>query len=216
MHDKGLFIIAAGKTAIKRKLTNNYPNPYKGLTKDNCNKLKLKGRKVSKTLKYKHKIGLLKSPIKGMIKETHKGIARGALKLSETRRRLYREGKLKTSQSVNRGNGIGGFRKDLKHYVRSKFEANFCRILKHNKVIYVYEKDTFVLNNGTTYTPDLYFPKQRLYIELKGRLFEKDKEKIELFKEQYPNLKLIVIYQNSYKWKRLNIMYRDRLRHWEK
>ena len=215
MQDNDLFKIAANKTAIVRKIANNYNSPFKGLTKETSLLLYNTGRKVSTTLKKLHREGILSSPIKGKTKEDNLSIAAGAIKCSETRKRLFREGKLKVSQSINRGYGKGGFREDLQHYVRSMFEANFCRILIHNKVGYKYERDTFTLRNGSTYTPDLFLPKQNIYIELKGRLFEKDKLKIELFKEQYSNLKLIVIYQHSYKWKRLNIMYRNRLTNWE-
>ena len=215
MTEKGLFQIAADKTAIKRKATNNYPTSHKGLTKENCQVLKETGIKVSATLKEGYASGRLVHPNKGKTKENNPEVAKWGRSVSVTRKKLFREGKLKTPEGKNVGNGIGGIRKDLGHYVRSMFEANFCRILKHNHVKYFYERDTFILEDGTTYTPDFFLPKQNIYIELKGRLFEKDKRKMELFKQNYTNLKLIVIYQDNYKWKRLNIMYRDKLNNWE-
>lgn len=52
------------------------------------------------------------------------------------------------------GRGICGFRKDIPHYTRSTFEANFARVLLHEGVPYEYEPTLFRLANGRHYTPD--------------------------------------------------------------
>lgn len=69
------------------------------------------------------------------------------------------------------GRGKGGIREDIGHYVRSRWEANVCRICNYCKREYEYEKQRFAVTvNGTEYTycPDLYFPKKKLYYEIKG------------------------------------------------
>ena len=53
---------------------------------------------------------------------------------------------------------VGGHRKDLGHATRSSWEANFARILIFLKLSYDYEKYTFELEEGDTYTPDFYIP----------------------------------------------------------
>lgn len=86
-----------------------------------------------------------------------------------------------------------GFRKDLGHFVRSSWEANFCRILKHLGIQYEYETKTFPLQNGETYTPDFYLPNKNRYYEIKGynyndkyaRFANENNAKLTLIDERY-------------------------------
>ena len=90
----------------------------------------------------------------------------------------------------------GGFRIDLEHYVRSSWEADFARILRLHHLDYQYEPKTFTLqkdNKILTYTPDFYVPSQNTFYEIKGWLHSIDTEKINLFKEQYPQTNLVLI-----------------------
>ncbi|OGZ69776.1 MAG: hypothetical protein A3F47_01955 [Candidatus Staskawiczbacteria bacterium RIFCSPHIGHO2_12_FULL_38_11] len=91
----------------------------------------------------------------------------------------------------------GGFRKDLNHYVRSSWEADFARILNLHNIKYEYEPKTFALtrSNGNimNYTPDFYVPHQNTFYEIKGWMHDLDAEKIELFKEQYPQYDFVLI-----------------------
>lgn len=69
------------------------------------------------------------------------------------------------------GRGKGGIRKDIGHYVRSRWEANICRIYNLHKRPYEYEKYRFTVDvdgSQMTYSPDLYLPDKDLYIEIKG------------------------------------------------
>lgn len=100
--------------------------------------------------------------------------------------------------------GKAGKRKDLDNtYFRSTWEANFARVLKLMKVDYEFEPKIFWLkrNDGSeiSYTPDFYLPKTDEYIEVKGYWMDDAKEKFELFKEQYPEIKIKVIDSNNYK-----------------
>jgi len=91
----------------------------------------------------------------------------------------------------------GGFRKDLNHYVRSSWEADFARILNLHNIKYEYEPKTFELlraNGGmVNYTPDFYVPSQNTFYEIKGWMHDLDAEKIELFKQQYPKFNFVLI-----------------------
>jgi hypothetical protein len=109
----------------------------------------------------------------------------------------------------------GGIRKDLGHYCRSRFEANFCRVLKEFDVKYEYEPKAFELSNGTHYLPDLYFPETDTYAELKGYMYSDAKNKIELFKKEYPHIKFMVIMQDSERWKRQEKEFKDKIKEWE-
>jgi len=110
----------------------------------------------------------------------------------------------------------GGFRQDLGHYVRSNWEADFARILKLHHLDYQYEPKTFKLtrNNGQImhYTPDFYVPKQNTFYEIKGWFHELDEEKMKLFKEQYPEVKLVLI--NKTKFAEFAMKYKN-LVQWE-
>lgn len=114
------------------------------------------------------------------------------------------------------GVGKGGFRNDIGHYVRSSWEANYARICKLLCKDYIYEKTTFILTkkdgSKVTYTPDFF---HKRIVELKGFWRNNDKEKIELFKKQYPEeaKKLIVIEVKQYN--RLEKRFRDRISNWE-
>jgi DNA polymerase III alpha subunit len=93
--------------------------------------------------------------------------------------------------------GKRGFRKDLGHFVRSSWEADFARILKLYNLDYQYEPKTFPLTreNGEiiNYTPDFYVPSKNTFYEIKGFLRDPDKEKIELFEKQYPQYNFILV-----------------------
>jgi hypothetical protein len=107
------------------------------------------------------------------------------------------------------------FRKDLGHRCRSKFEANYCRIQKYLGTPYTYEPKAFLLSNGKHYLPDIYLPEFDAYIELKGFMDIKAKEKIEMFKKEYPNINLMVLMQNSRHWKDMEVKFKNNIREWE-
>jgi DNA polymerase III alpha subunit len=109
-----------------------------------------------------------------------------------------------------------GFRKDLGHFVRSSWEADFARILNLYKLKYEYEPKTFRLKkrNGEIihYTPDFYVPSKNTFYEIKGFLRDPDKEKIVLFKEQYPQYNFVLI--NTTRFAELALKYKTLVK-WE-
>lgn len=103
--------------------------------------------------------------------------------------------------------GNGGFREDLGIYVRSNWEANFARILKYLNIEFSYEPDIFCISESATYTPD--FKVGNIYFEIKGYMDEKSKNKINLFRQKFPNLTLGVIAGDEYK--KLKVQYYDKI-----
>ena len=87
--------------------------------------------------------------------------------------------------------GNGGFREDLGHYVRSNWEANFARILKHEGKSYEYEPTTFTLEDGKTYTPD--FLSEGIYYEVKGFWTDIARHKFESFVKSNPSVRVQII-----------------------
>jgi len=111
--------------------------------------------------------------------------------------------------------GIGGIRQDLGHYVRSRWEANICRLLKYLGIRYLFESDVFKLSNKEDryiYIPDIKIA-EKTYIEVKGWETPKAKIKRELMAEQYPNIEVIYIEEPTYKY--LSNKYKDIIPDWE-
>ena len=94
--------------------------------------------------------------------------------------------------------GRGGYRRDLNHYVRSSWEANYARVLLHEGVQYEYEKKTFQMSDGSTYTPDFYIPERDTYVEVKGWWTKSARLKVEKFRHEFPQLKLEILGPDSY------------------
>jgi len=112
--------------------------------------------------------------------------------------------------------GKHSLKHDLGHHCRSKWEANYIRFLLWIKKTYKYEPKTFIIKlpNGikATYTPDFLVDGKEWH-ELKGW---KDRSKIrkwELFQQQYPNEKFVLIDRNKYK--KIEKLYKYILPNWE-
>lgn len=123
----------------------------------------------------------------------------GHVKSDETRRRLA----VSHANRIVSGHcvytrGKGGFRQDIGFYVRSRWEANFARILQHLQLPFVYEKHTFHLSDGRTYTPDFCID-GTVWIELKGYMNETSRAKIDQFRKDYPDEILWIVGPDVYK-----------------
>jgi len=85
---------------------------------------------------------------------------------------------------------IGGFRKDLGIYTRSRMEANILRYYKFIKVKYIYEPQDFefykIKRGSRFYKPDVYLPEQDKFVEIKGFFTVSNKTKLRRFKKYYP------------------------------
>lgn len=134
-------------------------------------------------------------------------------KLSETQRRLYKEGKripsmLGKKHSRNTKKLISAkrvefykthkptypkpfFVPELGHFVRSSWEKEVGTILQNAGISYGYETKTFDLGNSS-YTPD-FETSPKTFIEVKGFLRRESEKKMKRFRRLYPNIKLIGI-----------------------
>lgn len=130
--------------------------------------------------------------------------ARRNMSVSASRRVRNKREKFYTS-------AIGGIREDLGIYFRSNWEANFARILNYQNKTWEYEPHTFSLSNGKTYTPD--FISENVYYEIKGRFTDACKEKIELFKKDYPDIQFELI--DCVKYELLKLEYKNLIPNWE-
>ena len=129
-------------------------------------------------------------------------------KISQTLKQKYADG-MKIPNAKN------GTRKDLGMSFRSSWEANYARILKFNNKEIDYENDRFTLyeDDGSianVYTPDFKI-EDKIHIEIKGHAdaFDewgctckrclRDKNKMEMMAEQYPEIEVILIGRKEYR-----------------
>lgn len=98
----------------------------------------------------------------------------------------------KTSTNIPMANRFkGGYKPYLNTSVRSGWENNVLLWLNHKKIKWEYEPQVFYfeeIKRGTRgYTPDIWLPKENIWIEVKGYLSSVDKTKIKRFKKYYPD-----------------------------
>jgi len=74
--------------------------------------------------------------------------------------------------------------------MRSSWEVKFAKYLDSLNRDWVYEKHTFDLGD-CTYTPDFF--SEEVFYEVKGYMHKKAKEKIEKFKNMFPDKELILV-----------------------
>lgn len=98
------------------------------------------------------------------------------------------DGKFIPKASSKKRSNIGK-REDLSIFLRSGWEANFCRYLKSVGVQYKYEPQVFVfsgIKHGTvSYTPDFKLSDES-WVEVKGYLDGKSKTQIRRFRQFFP------------------------------
>lgn len=138
----------------------------------------------------------------------------------ETKRKISNKNKGKIKHSYNNNKYYyGGFREDLGHYVRSRWEANIGRYLKFliekRKIKkYEYEVDCFefkkIKRGNRSYTPDFKVFNNDgniEYWEVKGWMDKDSKVKLKRMGKYYPEVKIILIGKKEYreieKWSRL-------------
>lgn len=174
---------------------------------------------------------------------------RGSIKNPRAQRRrpnltvdLEQENK-KTRKGFRKGNAYQhtktGARSDLNEIVaRSSWEANAMRILQSHKVNFEFEPTTFNFppdKNGRTsaYLPDIFLPDTNEFIEIKGYLDARGRNKLRKFKRHYPNefANLWVIISKSSKpnkfffkklgvkgilyYEHLSTLYKNKIVNWE-
>lgn len=120
--------------------------------------------------------------------------------------------RIKNNKTNVYSRGVGGTRKDLGIYVRSRWEANFARYLnllveKGDIYRWEYEPDTFWFENikrGTrSYTPDFKVwdtqDSNPYYYEVKGYMDKKSQTKLKRMSKYYPDIEIKMIQKEEYK-----------------
>lgn len=76
---------------------------------------------------------------------------------------------------------------------RSTWEKKFAEHLDASELDWAYESHTYILSDGTSYTPDFWVPAWDVLIEVKGMMTERAQVKIDLFRKEYAHLRLLVL-----------------------
>jgi hypothetical protein len=129
-------------------------------------------------------------------------------------RKAYATEKRKVANSI--GSGKGGYRDDIGHFVRSRWEANVCRIFNLVGIDYRYEPKNcmFVTEHGTLRL-DFFIPEGSIYIEVKGRLFDGCKNKMEDFIRLYPEQAKKTFVLDGESYSKLTKTYKNKIEKWE-
>lgn len=106
-----------------------------------------------------------------------------------------------------------GIREDLGCFFRSTWEANYARYLNRESIKWKYESITYNLGPTKSYTPD-FILEDGTHVEIKGWLTEKGAEKLRLFQEQYPEIKLEIV--DKVRYTVINKQYQFLIPNWEK
>jgi hypothetical protein len=126
---------------------------------------------------------------------------------------LAQQNRIRTKQETLYTSAKGGTRKDLNKYFRSNWEANFARILNYENKIWFYECCTFQIENNVSYTPDFYLLDEDKFVELKGRMDERSKHKLDMMQLKFPWIKIELIEGKDYN--ELRKKYKSLLENWE-
>ena len=187
-----------GETRAKLKEHQHKEHPQfcveggwnKGLTKETNSIVKNTGE----TYKNNLKSGKIIPGFKG---KTHSLNSKN--KMSETKIRLYKDGKLSTQRIDVKYYSISNIN-NKEYKVQGLWELNVAKRLnelgivwQRNKVIKYFKEDKSIHR----YIPDFYIPEQNSFIEVKGFYGNKDKDKMKLVLTQN-NIKLYFIDKTTY------------------
>ena len=114
------------------------------------------------------------------------------------RKTIPKSGRVRSKKTGVYRNGVVKKSSAQKAGYRSTFELSIAKSLANNKVPFEYEnaKLTYV-PKPRVYTPDFYLPESDVYVEAKGYLDKGDRVKMQLVKEQHPDLDIRFVFQNA-------------------
>lgn len=147
---------------LTTKHLDKYRNWNKGLTKETSEILRKQGEKTTERLK---KMGnknpfIINSKKRSEISKNEKHSS--YKKQSETRKRLYAEGKLFPAKGVGKGKYSYFIYKNKKYLLRSTFEFIFALYLAYKKIDFTYESIRVKYQNSTRISD----------FEINGKLYE--------------------------------------------
>lgn len=81
--------------------------------------------------------------------------------------------------------------------MRSSWEVVFAHWLDKHGIEWMYEPKHFYIGEGrwtgTTYTPDFYIPRSKIYVEVKGHFSKEFGRKLVEFHKRYPNRRIVIL-----------------------
>lgn len=80
--------------------------------------------------------------------------------------------------------------------MRSSWEVLYAQYLDDNEIKWYYEPMSFRSIDNSFYHPDFYLPGEDVWVEIKGFLRNRSKQKIEAFQQRYPG-KLKVLFKED-------------------
>ncbi|MHA1381348.1 MAG: DNA polymerase III subunit alpha [Candidatus Helarchaeota archaeon] len=101
--------------------------------------------------------------------------------------------------------------KEVGFVPKSSWEFNIARVLKYENINYSYESESYDVA-GSQFTPDFYLPDFNILLEVSGFREPYGKKKLSLFRELYPNIKIIEITLKEYN--RIKEEYKGKIK-WE-
>lgn len=176
-----------------------------GLTKETDSRVLKSAESNSKAKKKLFAEGKLKNWMKGLTKETDARVAAAAKNMSA--------GKIGHACTNPTGKGKCGIRVDLNQFFRSRYEANFARILNYLGIEWEYEVFRFKFND-CSYLPDFYLPQFDIWIEAKGWLNSEGRTKLYRMAEFYPNEVIKILDGEAYR--KISKIYSEIIPSWEK
>lgn len=94
--------------------------------------------------------------------------------------------------------GIRGYRHDLGMSFRSRWEANYARILNYEGIVFEYEKHKIEVENGHKYVPDFRLM-NGTFVEVKGLSTRSNLWKFEDAVRRYPDKNFVLVDKPVYK-----------------
>jgi len=136
----------------------------------------------------------------------------GKCKSAEHRKHLS-ESRIGMPNPNPRGWGVSGKRADLgNQFFRSRWEANFARVLDYLRLGWVYEPRRFY-GDGCSLLIDFYIPVVDKYFEVKGWMKESEQRKLSIIKTANPEAAIGIVGKKEYSF--LTQLYKKFIPNWE-
>lgn len=110
--------------------------------------------------------------------------------------------RLKAAKSSNNSFVLHHWKTNKELICQGSWERKCVMLLNNKQINFEWQPNIFTLDDGRTYTPDLFIVDENKWIEIKGYFYDDAEEKWDWFHKKYPNSEL----WNKKKLKELNIL----------
>jgi len=132
----------------------------------------------------------------------------------ETRKKMSQSSRKRMKNQGLYSNADGGKRKDLNCYFRSRWEANYARMLNFLNISWEFEPRFFDIAETETYTPDFFIENYNIFVEIKGIMNENTMRKFNMFVQKFPDIQIIFIGLKEYR--NIDYSFKNIIPNWEK